>query len=147
MAKYVAVNSVGDLDSLLSKHEYTIIDFWATWCPPCKAIAPVFEKLASEHATSGKIAFAKVDVDAQPQVAKRYQISAMPTFLLLQRSEVKKAVRGANAAAIKSLITYARKKNDGQEVSEEEEKAYSQLEFGGGGGGGYRTHGGTVKST
>lgn len=59
----------------------------------------------------------------------------MPTFLLLQRGQVKKAVRGANAAAIKSLITYARKKNNGEEVSEEEEKANSQLEFKGGGGG------------
>jgi thioredoxin 1 len=103
-------------------------------CPPCKAIAPVFEKLASEHASDGKLAFAKVDVDAQPQIAKRYTISAMPTFLLLRHGEVKKAVRGANAAAIKSLIVYARKKNGGEEVSEEEEKANSQLEFDGGGG-------------
>lgn len=56
----------------------------------------------------------------------------MPTFLLLQGKEVKKAVRGANGAAIKSLITYARKKNSGEPVTEEEEKANSQLEFGGG---------------
>jgi len=57
----------------------------------------------------------------------------MPTFLLLRRGDVKKAVRGANAAAIKSLILYARKKNGGEEVSEEEELANSQLEFDGGG--------------
>jgi thioredoxin 1 len=103
-------------------------------CPPCKAIAPVFEKLAAEHATDDKLAFAKVDVDAQPQMAKRYAISAMPTFLLLERNQVKKAVQGANAAAIKSLIAYARKKNNGEEVTEEEEQANSQLEFSGGGG-------------
>jgi thioredoxin 1 len=73
-------------------------------------------------------------VDAQPQIAKRYTISAMPTFLLLHRGEVKKAVRGANAAAIKSLIVYARKKSNGEAVTKEEESANSQLEFDGGGG-------------
>lgn len=104
-------------------------------CPPCKAIAPLFDKLASENTTSGKLAFAKVDVDAARDVAKLYKVSAMPTFLLLRGEEVIKAVRGADAAAVKKLVGYARKKGAGEEVSEGEEAEYSQLEFGGGGGG------------
>ncbi|KAF2731884.1 thioredoxin-domain-containing protein [Polyplosphaeria fusca] len=102
-------------------------------CPPCKGIAPLFEKLASDETTNGKLVFAKVDVDKQSAIAKRYGISAMPTFLLLERTEVKKAVRGADGRAIKSLVTYAQKKNKDEPVSEEEEKAHSQLEFSGGG--------------
>ncbi|KAF2638738.1 thioredoxin-domain-containing protein [Massarina eburnea CBS 473.64] len=135
MSKPITVTSVEELDATLASHEYTIIDFWATWCPPCKAIAPVYEKLASENTSADTLAFAKVDVDAQKQLAQRYNISAMPTFLLVQKGgEVKKAVRGADAKGIKTLIGYAKKKASGEAVSEDEEKAFSQVVFSGGGG-------------
>ncbi|KAJ4299269.1 hypothetical protein N0V90_004513 [Kalmusia sp. IMI 367209] len=132
MAKYTAISSTPQLEDILSENEYTLIDFWATWCPPCKAIAPFFEKLAAENATSGKMAFAKVDVDAQKAIAAQYKISAMPTFLLLRRGVVAKAVRGADAGSIKKMVEYARKKGEGKEVSDAEEDMFSQVEFGGG---------------
>ena len=94
-------------------------------CPPCKAIAPVFEKLSTENTKEGQLAFAKIDVDAQKQIAGKYKISAMPTFLLLSSEGVPlKMVRGADAKGIKALISYANKKVAGEQVSEEEEKAH-----------------------
>ncbi|MBE3041792.1 thioredoxin family protein [Candidatus Bathyarchaeota archaeon] len=58
-----------------------------SWCPPCRAIAPVFSKLADEHAVKGQLAFAKVNVDHVKDVAGRYSVSAMPTFLIFKDSE------------------------------------------------------------
>ena len=57
------------------------MDFYADWCPPCRAIAPVFSKLADEHASKGALAFAKVNVDHVKDIAGRYSVSAMPTFV------------------------------------------------------------------
>lgn len=61
-----------------------MVDFYADWCPPCRAIAPVFSKLADENASKGKLAFAKVNVDHVKDVAGRYSVSAMPTFVFFQ---------------------------------------------------------------
>lgn len=63
---------------------YVVVDFYADWCPPCRTIAPVFSKLADEHAVPGQLGFAKVNVDHVKDVAQLYGISAMPTFLVLR---------------------------------------------------------------
>lgn len=66
-----------------------VVDFYADWCPPCRAIAPIFSKLADQHASSGHLAFAKVNVDHVKNVAARYKVSAMPTFVFFQNGEPK----------------------------------------------------------
>ena len=58
-----------------------LLDFWAAWCGPCTMLSPVVEELAQEHP---EISFAKVNVDEVPELAKRYQISAIPTLLLFK---------------------------------------------------------------
>lgn len=78
------------------------------------------------------MAFAKVDVDATRDVAKQYKIAAMPTFLLMKNGVVCKAVRGADASAIKKLVAYAQKRVNGEQTTDEEENEYSEIEFGGG---------------
>lgn len=58
-----------------------LLDFWAAWCGPCTMLSPVVEELAQEHP---EISFAKVNVDEVPELAQRYQISAIPTLLLFK---------------------------------------------------------------
>ena len=58
-----------------------LLDFWAAWCGPCTMLSPVVEELAQEHP---EISFGKVNVDEVPEMAQRYQISAIPTLLLFK---------------------------------------------------------------
>jgi thioredoxin len=70
-----------------------LVDFWAEWCGPCKAIAPVLEKLADEYA--GRIVIAKCDVDRNPMVAQALRIQSIPTMMLFSGGRPVDAVQGA----------------------------------------------------
>lgn len=87
--KVTKITTETELDALLSSTTNVLVDFYADWCPPCRAIAPVFSKLADEHASKGKLAFAKVNVDKVNNVSQRYSISAMPTFVVFQNGKPK----------------------------------------------------------
>ncbi|KAL7941321.1 thioredoxin-like protein [Trichoderma barbatum] len=78
------IESSEQLDALLASNTYVAIDFFADWCPPCKAIAPVYQSLADKHTADKYLAFAKVNVDHVQDVAARYGITAMPTFLFFK---------------------------------------------------------------
>ena len=73
-------------DSFVSEVEKseipTIVDFWAAWCGPCKQIAPIFKELSEEYA--GKVKFAKVDVDQNPQTSIKYNVRSIPTLILFK---------------------------------------------------------------
>ena len=75
-----------------------VIDFFATWCGPCKRIAPVFESLAEK--LSSRIVFLKVDVDEAPELLDLYDISAMPTFIFLKDGKLVRRVEGADLMAL-----------------------------------------------
>ncbi|KAJ5123995.1 thioredoxin-domain-containing protein [Penicillium bovifimosum] len=83
------IGKSSELDALLSSTAHVVIDFYADWCPPCRAIAPTFSKLADDCAVTGQLAFAKVNVDHAKDVAKRYNITSMPTFLFFENGEPK----------------------------------------------------------
>lgn len=74
-----------------------VIDFFATWCGPCKKIAPVFEKLAEVYPS---IAFLKVDVDESGDLAELYEVQAMPTFVFLKNGIIVKRIEGADLRAM-----------------------------------------------
>ena len=76
-----------------SSSKPVLVDFWAEWCPPCRMLAPTFEKLAANY--GDQIIFAKVNVDELPEVAGQYGIRSIPTLLLLRGGEVLEELVGA----------------------------------------------------
>ncbi|GAB7333611.1 hypothetical protein MBLNU13_g05179t1 [Cladosporium sp. NU13] len=106
-SKVTAVTSSAHFRTLTSSSTFTVVDFYADWCGPCKVISPVFEQLASAESKPGKIIFCKVDVDAQREIAGNYGVSAMPTFLILKGTHVKETIRGANPTALRTAVLAA----------------------------------------
>ena len=81
-----------------------LVDFWATWCGPCKMMAPIVEKLA-ERITSNNIKIGKIDVDENPNLAQEYEIMSIPTFILFENGKVKnKSVGMQDIASLEELI-------------------------------------------
>lgn len=74
------------------KDGVVVVDFFATWCGPCKMLAPVFEGLGEELADKAK--FVKVDVDESPDIAQRYQVMTVPSVLVLKDGELKEVSVG-----------------------------------------------------
>ncbi|MDT5251066.1 MAG: thioredoxin 2, partial [Mycobacterium sp.] len=70
-----------------------IVDFWAPWCAPCRAIKPVLERLAGEHA--GRVKVVEVDVDEQPRLAQRWQAMSIPLLVVLQDGDELDRIVGA----------------------------------------------------
>lgn len=80
---------------VLGSDKPVIVDFWAEWCQPCLAIAPIVEGLASEY--GDKIAVAKLDADTNPDVVARHSVMAIPTLLVFKDGVEAKRLRGARS--------------------------------------------------
>ena len=80
-------------NEVLSSDKLTVIDFWAEWCGPCRAIGPVIEELSKEYA--GKVNVGKVNVDENPQVSMNYGITSIPAILFIKNGQVVDKLVGA----------------------------------------------------
>jgi len=89
----------GEFDTEVLKSEVPVlVDFYADWCGPCHAIAPTIEALSNEF--QGKVKFVKVDVDANQEVASRYEIMSIPTIMLFENGKVEDCIVGAYPANV-----------------------------------------------
>jgi len=82
---------------VLDSKKLTVIDFWAEWCGPCRAIGPVIEELAKEY--DGKVTIGKVNVDHNPQVSMNYGITSIPAILFVKNGQVVDKLVGAQPKA------------------------------------------------
>lgn len=93
----VAVTDDSFADDVLSSGKPVLVDFWATWCGPCRMVAPVLEEIAGEKAD--ELTVAKIDVDANPATARDFQVVSIPTMILFKGGEPVKRIVGAKGKA------------------------------------------------
>jgi thioredoxin 1 len=90
------ISHVSDQDfgeEVLSSERTVLVDFWADWCVPCHMVAPVVEEIAREE--SARLKVAKLDVDANPETARRYNVMSIPTLIVFSGGEERARVVGA----------------------------------------------------
>ena len=90
------------LDLIQSTDKPVLIDMYADWCKPCKAIAPVMERFNEQY--GDRIHFVKVDIDAHPGVSMRYKVMSIPTFLMIKNGEVVDTLVGAIEKKLHEMI-------------------------------------------
>ncbi len=78
---------------VLKSSQPVLIDFWAPWCGPCKAIAPAIDEIANDYA--GKLKVVKINVDDNPQIPARYGVRGIPNLLIIKGGQVKEQIVGA----------------------------------------------------
>jgi thioredoxin 1 len=112
-----------NFNSAVSGDGLILVDFWAEWCPPCRMFGPVFEKASEQHPDA---VFGKVDTEAQPEIAATFNITSIPTLMIIRDSVVLYAQPGAlPEKALEELITKA-EALDMDEVRASLAKAHAQ---------------------
>ena len=101
MKSNIEINEANFETEVLQSAQPVLVDFWAEWCGPCKMIAPVLDEIATEQ--TGRVKIAKVNVDANPELAARYGIQSIPTLLYFAGGELRHQTVGV--ASKKAIVT------------------------------------------
>jgi thioredoxin 1 len=93
----IAVTDDSFAQDVLANERPVLVDFWATWCGPCRMIAPVLEEIATERGE--ELTIAKMDIDANPDTPRDFQVISIPTMILFKGGEPVKRIVGAKSKA------------------------------------------------
>ncbi len=97
MAEVKAVDTSNFQAEVMDSEVPVVVDFWATWCGPCRQVAPVLESIAASHP---ELSVVKIDIDANPQIAQQYQVLSVPTMKVFKNGVVTKTVVGAKPKSV-----------------------------------------------
>ncbi|PSR76021.1 putative thioredoxin protein [Coniella lustricola] len=100
----VHIESAEQFNQLLNSSKIVVADFFADWCGPCKAIAPLYEQLSAQMSQPNLVTFTKVNTEKQQQIASAYAIRSIPTFILFRDGKLVEKVQGADPTKLQSLV-------------------------------------------
>ena len=102
----IHIGSEETFDKLINGEVPVLVDFWATWCGPCRMIAPILQEIADQY--GDKVIVGKVDVDEQGELAQRYRVMNIPTLMLFKQGQlVDKAIGARPKAALEQMLNKA----------------------------------------
>lgn len=93
MGEMIAANEADFEEVVLKSDLPVLVDYWAEWCGPCKALAPILNELATEY--DGEVKFVKLDIDENQAIAQKYGIRGIPTMMIFKEGEIKETLVGA----------------------------------------------------
>ncbi|MCY4523347.1 MAG: thioredoxin [Halobacteriovoraceae bacterium] len=95
MGKVSQVNNTDFEDNVLNCDRPVLVDFWAEWCGPCRALAPILEEVASELGDKANVA--KINVDQNSELAQKYEVRSIPTLIFFKNGEIAKTLIGVQS--------------------------------------------------